>query len=735
MLRATGQARASEGGLRRGQGHTLRVFVGFAVLVLLLSMIPAPATAALNVRIAAVANFGGNYQADRWVPITITLANDGPDVTGAVIVARPNGGERYAQQIALPNRSQKVLTLYAQVPARTSAIAAYFETGHERVEAPQVTLRPLRQNQLLVGALADDPVLGTEYTRAIIAAYGTTTLEAITVAPDEIPANTFGLDSFNALIVGDATTGRWSPEQRAAVATWVARGGQLVVSGGANWRKITEGLGELSPLRPNDSRTVNGLSGLGGGPGSASGLGGQWVLATGDLLAGANRVAEQGGVPLVVRRTWGNGTVTSLAFEAGTSAFSGWSGATTFWRWLALDTAPPPPLQEAFTRSSDVHSLLNILRDIPNLGLPPTWLLGLILLLYIITIGPANYLVLRVFDRRELAWVTIPLLTLLFAGTIYGVGAATKGRSLIVSSVSVVRVSPGARSAEVQAIYGLFTPSRGLRDVALADGTLPTSFSENGLYEPSALGEAVRFEQGTTPAVRQGSFAQWTQQSFAAQGIVDPAPLALRAELRWDGRKVVGTITNASSQAVEDGLLVFNNAYQSFGTLAPGASAVIDWQTSNAPPSAGSPYGRGLGSVVYPKASGSSGSSQWGKGGEQEHRAATLNVLSGSVINYRRTSSYTPPPTRTPTPTATTRPGAPPRATPPAALPTTPAGSGAIPTTQQRLQVLYWRPDTPLALRVDAGELHATTLIIQEIVPGATTQHIPEPVALHGEGE
>jgi len=732
----------------RVPGRACVVLALFAVLTLLLGALPAPAPAAAaapNVRIAATANFGGNYQADRWVPIAITLANDGPDVTGTVVVEGSNTAERYSQRVALPNRSQKVVTLYAQVPTRVSTVTAHFEAGNDRVDAPQITLLPARQGQGLVGVIADDATAGAEYTRAIVAAYGTGAVEAIVFPPDQLPANTFGLDSFGAIVVGDAATGRWSAEQRAALASWVARGGTLIVSGGANWRKTTEGLGELSPLRPNNSQTVTGLGGLGGGDGPS----GPWILATGGLLAGATRVAEQGGVPLVATRAWGHGTVTALAFDPGTSAFSGWSGASTFWRRLALDSALPDSLQEPFN-SGSVSSALNVLRDIPNLGLPPTWLLGLVLLLFIVLIGPVNYFVLRAFDRRELAWLTIPLLTLVFAVAIYGVGAATKGGSLIVSSLSVVRVSPGARSAEVQAIYGLFTPSRGLRDVALPDGALPSGFSESGLYDPRDLGDAVRFAQGSAPGVQQGSFVQWAQRSFAAQGSVDPAPLAVRAELRWNGTRLIGTITNTSAQTIEDGVLVYNNAYQRFGTLAPGASATVDWATT-ASSGAGTTYGRGLGAALYPNApnvGGGSSSRQSGKGSVEAHRAATLDLLSGTVVDYRgnyysTAPTRTPTPTRTPSPTPTTRPGATPGTvsgrTPVVAptasgTPTSGGGTGATSTSPQTIQVLFWRTDAPLDLRIDAGERYATTLIVQETVPGATTQYVPAPAAQRKEG-
>jgi len=700
-----------------------------ALLSLMLTMQTPPVAAALAVRIAATPNFGGNYDSAQWVPITVALANDGAGASGEIIAEIPGASPplRFSQRIELPTRSQKVVTLYTQIPSRVGTVSVHFDAGNERVDAPPMTLRELKSGQGLVGVIVDDAVLGAEITRAVVGSYGSSTFEAITITPDEIPSNTFGLGSFSALIVGDASTGRWSAEQRAAVADWVARGGQLVAAGGPNWRKTLEGLGELPPLRPTDSRTVAGLTGL-AASGSANGPTGQAVVATGDLLAGATRLADQDGAPLVAARNWGRGTVTSLAFDPGTSALGGWSGAGSFWQRLALDTPHPVGLQEPFDGSSGAsNQIASVLRDIPGLALPPTWLLGLILLAFIIAIGPVNYLILRAVDRRELAWVTIPLVTILFAGTIYLVGATTKGRSIVLNTASVVRISPGVRSAEVVAFYGLFTPTRGIRDVALSGESLVQPFSRRGLGDNDELGSDVRFEQGTGSAVRGASFAQWTQRTIAAQGRIDPVPVAAKVELRWDGQKVVGTVTNTSSAAIEDMLLLHNNAYQSVGSLAPGASVTIDWRPT-ATQTTG--YNRGLGTVYYFNGN-QSQSNQPGQMGVNGRRAAVLDALSGGVLDYRSRTYNSGVPTPTPTATATPRPGTPRPATSTATrrtpTPTTPSNTSTA--TNKPVQVLFWRSDVPIDLKVSAGERYMTTLVIQESYPGATTQSVPAPVA------
>jgi hypothetical protein len=456
------------------------------------------------------------------------------------------------------------------------------------------------------------------------------------------------------------------------------------------------------------------------------------VLATGDVIPEATRQAEQEGVPLIVSRAWGHGTVTSLALDPGTTIFSAWAGARAFWSRFALDSGLPASLQAPFDQNASAsyqpfgqsYQIANVLRDLPGLSLPPTWLIGLVLLFFIILIGPVNYLVLRRLDRRELGWVTIPALTIVFALGIYGVGASTKGRSITVNTVSIVRIAPDARLAELQAFYGIFTPSRGTRDFGVASDALFTGFSESGIGDLGDLGRDVYFNQGTTGSVRGASFAQWTQRSVSAQTTVDPAQLAIRAELRWVGSKLLGTVTNTTNRPLEDALLVYDNAYLNVGDLAPGASKPVDWTpVSTSSSSSSGYYGAGLGAAVYYSSTGNypyRGPGQSGGLGITGRRAEVLNSLSGGVLAYSTGRYPYGPPV---TPTATRRP----TATPQSGTGTTGAATGT-PTTRRTVQLVFWHPDTPLELGINAGDRYATTLIIQELRPGTATQQRPAPL-------
>ena len=62
--------------------------------------------------------------------------------------------------------------------------------------------------------------------------------------------------------------------------------------------------------------------------------------------------------------------------------------------------------------------------NLPSLALPPIGGLLVLLFGYIVLIGPINYLVLRRLDRREWAWVTMPVLIVVFTVGAFGFGVA-----------------------------------------------------------------------------------------------------------------------------------------------------------------------------------------------------------------------------------------------------------------------------------------------------------------------
>ena len=139
-----------------------------------------------------------------------------------------------------------------------------------------------------------------------------------------------------------------------------------------------------------------------------------------------------------------------------------------------------------------------LLNDTPANSLPPLRILGSLLVVYILLAGPLNYGILRRLRRRELMWVTVPLIAAVFTAGSYGAGILVHGRDYYVNEIQVLRVAPGG-AVDVASYDAVFSPSRGDLAVQLPAATLASTY----LPVPSGLGQGSddRVVTGANPLV------------------------------------------------------------------------------------------------------------------------------------------------------------------------------------------------------------------------------------------
>ena len=280
------------------------------------------------------------------------------------------------------------------------------------------------------------------------------------------------MDAF--LLRSDAPLDALTEAQADALRGWVAGGGHLIVCGGVDPSRFASAFyNGLLPATIGAARPAVHLPGV--GPVGA-------LTLTPKPLPGVRVLprCRPDGSPLVVAGPYGAGCVTLTAYDPTAKGFQSPafdSGAL----WRTLLTAGPAAsaavLPHVAAREENYHpgayyggdtQLLSdaVMRG-PSLDAPGTEVIGLFLLVYLIALVPANYLVLKRLDRKELAWVTIPLLVLLFAVGTFGVGYAAKGGSVFVNRAAIVETTAGRREAGVYAELGLFSPHRTSYDLSL----------------------------------------------------------------------------------------------------------------------------------------------------------------------------------------------------------------------------------------------------------------------------
>ncbi len=379
-------------------------------------------------------------------------------------------------------------------------------------------------------------------------------------------------------------SGTLSSAQKQALADWIASGGHLVVTGGDNWQATAAGVSDLLPLTPDSSVEIDGLPALATWLHSNAALGDQTVIATGTLNPDARVIAAaDDGTPLLVRRTLGAGVVDYLAPDPNNAPLRGWGGLPDLWFELATDGSPRPGWANGFVdwesaaRASEILPGYDPLPDIlPLIGF---------LAIYIVLIGPLNYLVLNRINKREWAWFTIPTFILIFSVLSYLVGFNLRGNEATLNRLAVVQTWNDSARAQVDELVGLLSPRRSQYSIQAGNDQalrpIPRPLQATGLLTRNTQSSVDILESTDFEAQNFNVDASFIA-GFHLTGMIDKPAISGQATFAYDpavaGQQTVrGSVRNDSAITLTDPVILARGvAYQLDQPLAPGDIASFE---------------------------------------------------------------------------------------------------------------------------------------------------------------
>src|SRR6266568_2992615 len=495
-------------------------------------------------------------KAGEWMPVTIDARNTGAGVDGTLELQEALNGQPgvtglplYHESISLATGSSKRIRAYVTVDANGVTITARIvQNGRVIVSKDAASAST---TSTLIGVLSDQPTSLDGFAAVHPASVAA---RVVHVRADDIAESAIPLRAFDILAIDDFATDSLTAGQKTAISDFVRAGGDLLLGTGAAWRKTLAGLSPaILPMAVSGTTSVT-TALLGGGP----------------LLR-----------QVIARAVFGSDSSNQ------TTLYGGGVG--------------PVPFGVQSTIGTRSGALSSTLGNLPGLDLPSLQLTGALVLLYVLLVGPVNYLVLGAMRRRALAWVTVPLIAVIAAGGAYGAGVFTKGRSVQANQITILHLQPGWDRAYQETYTGIMAPSRGDYQATITGSRLLISpIANNGAYDVSAFGTGSR--SGIRVDVDNNNITLPGMTAFALGGFatesLSSAP-QLAAHIQLVNGKLTGTIENRSNLAFTDAVLIMGDNFQTFGALRPGAmtSVSLDVKPAN---QAGQPvYTRIYGSTFF----------------------------------------------------------------------------------------------------------------------------------------
>jgi hypothetical protein len=228
----------------------------------------------------------------------------------------------------------------------------------------------------------------------------------------------------------------------------------------------------------------------------------------------------------------------------------------------------------------------DLLDDASGITIPSSTFVLRVILAYLITVIPLNWLLCRfVFNRREWTWVVVPLVALAFAIGVERVAARDIGYDTATDEIDLLEIHGNYPRAHLTRLVSLYSTGR-------------SHFTISYPNDPTAL--ALPFDNGLSIRGEDVSTSTW--QSYPVPSLIDytvqPRSLSMfRAEqmmslsgaIRLDEEGGKRRVVNGGELELRDAILIDQAGSDErrehwLGTIAAGAAIEIDGPAEEKPP-------------------------------------------------------------------------------------------------------------------------------------------------------
>ncbi|MDA0752407.1 MAG: hypothetical protein O2964_17015, partial [Verrucomicrobia bacterium] len=289
-------------------------------------------------------------------------------------------------------------------------------------------------------------------------------------------------------------------------------------------------------------------------------------------------LAEQNGIPLIIHAVRGRGQVTVLTFSPEREPIKSWENKPWFWAKLS---GIPGRWFEVGNRNSyggeGVDGLFGSMIESRQIRkLPVEWLM-LMLVVYLLFIGPIDRIILKKLNKQMWTWVTFPAYVALFSGLIYYIGFKLRAGDSEWNELHVVDVIPfGQESMARGRTYGaLYSPVTAQYELRSQRNLGSLRMEATGLWRGSQGGnrqsEMLKMSDGFAAGV---SVPVWTSRLFISDWYDTLQNNVLEAQVSSsNGEPAMLTVRNMVPYAFDRLRLMIGDKVYDLDGLPQGPSA------------------------------------------------------------------------------------------------------------------------------------------------------------------
>lgn len=282
----------------------------------------------------------------------------------------------------------------------------------------------------------------------------------------------------------------------------------------------------------------------------------------------------------IYKGVYGKGKVISTTFNLGLRPFIEWEGKINFLSELLQNEINILDDIDELNVKTNLYRTKNVIGNIPIEKIPSLKVIILILLSFVIIVGPLNYLILKRIDKREKGWITIPIIVVAFSIFIYIWGFGTRFDDPISNNISIIEMDKDLKVGKIETISGLTDFQDGDLDVTIPENSISSMFNEMGYINTNG------FENGDIFAEKL--FKEDKYIIFKNTGVWDIQYINIKekiegqefisSDLTIGENEIIGKITNVSPYQLEDVVVLISEQYIEVGDMTSGESKDISYK-------------------------------------------------------------------------------------------------------------------------------------------------------------
>ncbi|WP_107923245.1 hypothetical protein [Lysinibacillus parviboronicapiens] len=568
-----------------------------ALIVLLMFvmsfMLPvSQASAAPTLEVQAHAGMAGKAKYQSVVPLQVTVKNNGADFSGDMAINASSSFEA-ASALVLPldiaAGEEKTIELYldglADYSYSEADLFAFYEGSIEKGKkvaykgTKRLQANFLDPSTTFIYTLTDKSDRLSAYLRlSQFSSSGNVEIFNLNQLKDfTLPEDAQGYAMANIIAVDEISIADLSQNQQEALLKWVQDGGTLLL-GASDQVLTTAGIfKDYLPLTLSQQmKTVS--------AGSLTKLSGGGIF-TKDISVytatdnqGSVAILKENDTTLAAKKKLGSGEIVQTTFSLGDQPLASMDGyAALTAKMLNIQTLSQQGMMQGQSTMDQISYELRSINELfPSFEVSVSYML-IVIILYILIIGPLLYFVLKKMDKREHAWWLIPAISVAISIALFIFGAKDRIVQPQVQQSAFYKVNEDS-SINGYYVESILTNRSGDFVVEADKNTTALALRNNNnitgtvgdLHETSYIKEHAN---GSTLTLRNLSY--WSVQSFAGKTTAKDIG-KMDIDITLKNEKLSGTIKNNFPFELKDVTLISGIKEVKLGDIEPNGTLKVD---------------------------------------------------------------------------------------------------------------------------------------------------------------